>query len=41
MVTLVVKKENGRAISIYKKNGFVIINENANQEYIMQYERSS
>lgn len=37
-LTLVVKKDNLRALSLYKKCGFIIINENENQEYTMHYQ---
>jgi RimJ/RimL family protein N-acetyltransferase len=34
---LSVKKDNTRALSLYKKCGFVILSESENQEYLMQY----
>ena len=36
---LTVKKDNIRAVSLYKKCGFAILNETENQEYVMQYLR--
>lgn len=36
-LTLLVKKDNVKAVSIYKKSGFVILSENENQEYLMHY----
>lgn len=37
VLTLIVKKDNIKAISLYKKSGFVILGETEHQEYRMQY----
>ena len=39
-LSLIVKKDNTKALSLYKKSGFVILSENENQEYLMQYQKS-
>ena len=40
-LTLIVKKSNLRALLLYQKCGFVILKENDNQEYLMEYSRDT